>query len=610
MAGLTILGIHGLGDHRADPWAQRWQLALGEILPDSVEFDFQPFSYDDIFERIEISPLQALRALAKLVGSGLLSSAEEMVAARGVARGPLDSVQHWLRWYAGYVVAWVENDQFRHEVRQRFLDELAATKPEVILAHSLGSLIAYDALTDDHSLAKRPALRSHLAKKAAFVSLGSQIGNPFVVRNLGAGRVVMPRVQRWFHLFNAEDDVFTAAIRLPAAPGFLQVTTFFDVEGMADHDAIEYLTHRATVSSVWDPLVMEHSTTKSVQAAGLSRLNVQMSVGAARGTAKKPQPRQRALLIGINAYPNPADQLNGCVNDVYLMSSVIQECGIPPEQIRVVLNERATAAGIRSRLAWLVDGAAPGDTLVLYFSGHGAQLPVYGRDDEVDRLDETLVPYDFDWSLETAVTDDQIYDLYSQLPYETRLVMIFDCCHSGGLYRDGGPKARGLAPPDDIRHRSLQWDATLSMWIPRKLTPKDKAFAADDSSYAKYFGQAGVTARLGRASRLRGLPHKEYAALKKENKGAPTGPYLPVILEACGENQLAFEYRHGAESYGAFTFSLAELLRRERKISFANLVKRAAARLEALGYDQSPVILGPSALLKAYVPWSDAPASP
>jgi hypothetical protein len=38
-------------------------------------------------------------------------------------------------------------------------------------------------------------------------------------------------------------------------------------------------------------------------------------------------PRRRALLVGINEYPDPSDRLEGCVNDVFLMSSLLQESG-------------------------------------------------------------------------------------------------------------------------------------------------------------------------------------------------------------------------------------------------------------------------------------------
>jgi hypothetical protein len=296
--------------------------------------------------------------------------------------------------------------------------------------------------------------------------------------------------------------------------------------------------------------------------------------------------------------------LGGCVNDVFLMSSVLQECGFSADQIRVLLDERATARGILDRIQWLVDGVAPGDTLVFFYSGHGAQLPTYGLGDQVDRMDETLVPHDFDWTPETCVTDDQIFGLYSQLPYETRLVMIFDCCHSGGIHRDSGLKVRGLTPPDDIRHRGLRWDAKLSMWVPRELAPLNAEFADDAEVQRQFCGEAGNVGRLGRAMRLRGMSHKRYDAAKKRAKGAPVGPFLPVIVEACQEQQYSFEYRHGVQSFGAFTYSLADILRKAGSITFEKLVKQTGDRLRDLGYDQTPAILGPRKILKAKVPWS------
>jgi hypothetical protein len=116
--------------------------------------------------------------------------------------------------------------------------------------------------------------------------------------------------------------------------------------------------------------------------------------------------------------------------------------------------------------------------LFLFYSGHGAQIPGYGGRGEVDAIDESLVPYDFDWSPERAVTDDWFCELCSQLPYETQFIAVLDCCHSGGMTRNGAQKVRGLTPSDDIRHRSLRWDKMRGMCIPRdlQLTPLPPRF--------------------------------------------------------------------------------------------------------------------------------------
>jgi hypothetical protein len=77
--------------------------------------------------------------------------------------------------------------------------------------------------------------------------------------------------------------------------------------------------------------------------------------------------------------------------------------------------------------------------------------------------------------------------------------------------------------------------------------------------------------------------------------------YLPTLLEACGEGQVSYEYRHGSVSYGAFTYSLAKNLRAHRKATFTQLIDRTRQSLKALGFDQRPELVGPTAVLKSPV---------
>jgi hypothetical protein len=398
----------------------------------------------------------------------------------------------------------------------------------------------------------------------------------------------------WYHLYNPDDHVFTAEIRIEA-PNFTEIQTPFDKPNdLLNHDPIWYFNHDNTTNQVWSDVAGARPARALTRDRQTSR-----AVAVRR--------ERRALLIGINAYPNPANRLEGCVNDVYLMSSVLQECGFAPEEIRVVLDDRATTANILERLHWLLDDVEADDERVLFYSGHGAQIPAYGVHEEVDRLNECLVPYDFDWSLDHAITDKQFVGFYSQLPYRSRFAAIFDCCHSGGLTRDGGLRPRGLDPPDDIRHRALRWDVDLGMWRERSLPSPNRSLARSRVG-PDYLGSTGASYRIGRAVSLRGLPNRAYdrecRALKHR------GPYLPVILEACQEAQLSYEYRDGATSYGAFTYSLAKVLRESRSAgtnpSFRALVRLTAARLRALDYDQTPALIGPRAFLGRAIPWVKA----
>ncbi|HSU56206.1 MAG TPA: caspase family protein [Candidatus Dormibacteraeota bacterium] len=585
---LKVLCIHGVGHGDKDPqlvptWTKAIEDGIHRWLPgQQVVCDF--LFYDELFSDAKLDAATVAEAIAKLTLSGIVHGIGDWL---GLSRD-FGGMQDTLRWTAGMVAQWADEEKLRAAARQSVLDAIAKYDPRIVVAHSLGSLISYDALG-------RKANSAVMAGRD-YITLGSQIGNPFVRDALGGRIMGLLQADQWFHLYNSHDKAFAAQIKLKD-PNFQQVSTDFDIDFL-DHDAIQYLTHPNTLNTVWrkvaGPGVMSRALVQSAR-----------EVSVAVRT-----PRRRALLVGINDYPNPANQLEGCVNDVFLMSSILQECGFEAEDIRVVLNDRATASGILQRMQWLLDGAEDKQDRVFFYSGHGAQIPQYGENGKVDHVDECLVPYDFDWSMAKAITDVQFHELYSQLPYDTSFLAIFDCCHSGGMTRDGGPRVRGLAPPDDIRHRMLQWNVKEQMWEERKLEPdnpqvdswKNKGAGSPAVDYA---GQTGATRRLGRAMALRSLSNKEYDAMRKafDHKG----PYLPVLLEACQENQLSYEYRDGATSYGAFTYTVTQIFRTScaggKHMTWQQLLKGTQEKLARLKYNQTPVLVGPDKVIRKAIPW-------
>jgi len=142
------------------------------------------------------------------------------------------------------------------------------------------------------------------------------------------------------------------------------------------------------------------------------------------------------------------------------------------------------------------------------------------------------------------------------------------------------------------------------MWQDRSMPSPNRSLARSRDG-RKFLGKKGVTYRMGRAVPLRTLPNR---AFNRERKAlGHHGPYLPIILEACQEEQLSYEYRDGATSYGAFTFTLAKALRAARGMgrnpNFHTLVSATAERLTTLGYDQTPSLVGPKRILRRPVPW-------
>lgn len=572
---VRLLCVHGVGHEEADPrFQESWRAAVidgmkgcnPEVEP-AIEFT----EYDALFD-VDPTPAQVLEALARLGASGLWHGVSDVFRRQ---RG-LETVAERLRWTAGMAVVWAADESLRAAARQRVLDHVERFQPDWILAHSLGSMLCYEAFA-------RPENAARIAGRG-FVSFGSQIGSPFV-RGILGGHIDPLPVRKWIHLFNPHDDVFTAPLRLEADT-FEQVLVDFDIEGVLDHDAVQYLRHARTTEAVWRQA-----------ACGPERRGARISRVIRKAVHRRP--KQRALLVGINDYPGEADRLQGCVNDVFLMSAVLQECGFAPEDIRVVLDARATTAAILERLEWLLDGAGDGQQRVFYYSGHGAQIPGYGFGEKVDRLDECLVPHDFRWTRENAITDDQFYELYSQLPYGAQFTAILDCCHAGGMTRDGGVRVRGLNPPDDIRHRMLAWNAALEMWQAREIVPVN-ADAVGWKQKAGLVGASGITRRLGSATALRVLSDADYDRVRREL--GHHGPYLPVLLHACQEHEYSYEYRHGVQSHGAFTYALAQTLRSRRR-AWAQVVEETAGKLKTLGYNQTPELVCPGKLREAPVPW-------
>jgi hypothetical protein len=585
---MRILAIHGVGHCDANNgWQPGWRSAVSDGLKawsNRAAPDIEFLAYDHFFEQAPLDGGVVRDALLRLAASGLFYGIADRFRNRSGLAAALESV----RWTAGMIAQWVALEDLRLQLRKHLAQEIAKSAPDVVLAHSLGSLIAYDTFRRDELA--NPG--GSLIQNATLVTFGSQIGNP-AVRAVYGGRVEQLQTNRfWWHLYNEGDDVFTCRIRLPSRDRFRTVDTCFDIEGIADHDGAAYLSHEETAHTVWQDLASTMPRGKAQvkgpqPPASLARAQVRTLKKARQGA-----PQKRALLVGIAAYPDEASRLEGPVNDVFCVSAALQELGFPPDSIRVVLDERATTAGIRERLKWLLSDARRGDQLFFYFAGHGAQIAGYGRDSEVDHVDECLVPWDFDWSKGAAITDDEFAAHYAQLPYECQFTAVLDCCHSGGMARAGGSRARGLAPPDDIRHRMLRWDKPTQMWLPRhRLDPASKDKPALQALRSRedqdaWLGENGNTRRLGRGTSLWLPTDRAYRRAVKAN--GHFGPYTPVMIEACAEDELAYEYRHGVTSYGAFTYALCGVLReaaaqpKGRRPDFEQLVAKTGERIASV----------------------------
>jgi hypothetical protein len=169
--------------------------------------------------------------------------------------------------------------------------------------------------------------------------------------------------------------------------------------------------------------------------------------------------KARALCVGINRFKNyPDATLNGCVNDANDMSALLQKLlGFQSGDITVLHDAQAIKTNIMNNLKDMVDGAKAGkySSLVFSLSSHGTQVPDLNND-EPDRADEAFCPHDLaesgnEWDKKHIILDDELRDLFIQLPADVLLEVFLDTCHSGtGLKAVdilAGRRPRFLPPP-------------------------------------------------------------------------------------------------------------------------------------------------------------------
>lgn len=263
---------------------------------------------------------------------------------------------------------------------------------------------------------------------------------------------------------------------------------------------------------------------------------------------------KHGLLIGIDEYPLLGEgyRLRGCVRDVELVADVLRESfGFPASGLTLLRGGEATAEAIRGSLAALRARVAPGDTVVVHYSGHGSwrrsAASPSGRE-------ETLIPVDSgrDPHPNRDVADIEIEEWLAGLGRITPFVtLLFDSCFSGSITRD--PFARPRAVPGDPRP------------------------PAGDAAPAR-------------------------AARRDAGDRGPSGWARPgdryVLLAACRADESAFEWSDPArpdEVHGALTYHLCKALvteDRRRPATYRDLWEAVAGEVTAAFPAQHPQLEG------------------
>lgn len=251
---------------------------------------------------------------------------------------------------------------------------------------------------------------------------------------------------------------------------------------------------------------------------------------------------KRALLIGINKYLHlsPERQLRGCIQDVKLLSDLLQSrFEFDRSNIITLRDECATRAGILKAFTDFIATVQTNDIIVVQYCGHGSYMADATKG---SGWTETIVPFDSGRASSvypsTDIKDVEINEFLVQpLTSKTpNLTLLFDTCHSGSIIRDDFANiTRGIDPDGEIRRSR---DA-------------------------------------GRAARS-GWPASENYTL----------------LAACRADEGAHETFRGGVSYGAFTYQLCSLIKESRNEELRTLFRVASAALTAKYPSQHPILEG------------------
>lgn len=265
---------------------------------------------------------------------------------------------------------------------------------------------------------------------------------------------------------------------------------------------------------------------------------------------------RRALCVGINDYPFAGNDLNGCVNDAKAWADTLNKnFSFADGDIKILLDSQATKKTVMEELKNLLAGAAAGDVLVYTNSSHGSYIADKNGDEET--YDEIICPYDIDVN---QIEDDELRQLFNNLPKGVSLTVILDNCFSGTATRAAvGDILPGMRTPDDRRIRFL-------------------------------------------SPALRGLPILEnpWKAKPKQTVKHPESKMNEVLLSGCSDKEYSYDAYFSGIYHGAMTFYALRAIREANyQITFSQLHQRLKNLIE--DYPQHPQLEGAAANKKRQI---------
>lgn len=240
-----------------------------------------------------------------------------------------------------------------------------------------------------------------------------------------------------------------------------------------------------------------------------------------------------ALCIGINQYPNPANNLHGCVNDANDWSNILKEV-YHFDVVNILLNSEATLNNVKSNAEQLI--ASNPDRFVITISSHGTRI----RDNrESDGYCEAICLYD------RFLVDKDFQNMLQKADKKTRMTVISDSCHSAGITREF------LRTMNDFSYVSQ----------PKYLPHPDNMEALN-------------------------------AAMSPTTRAIfePIDGMNEILLAGCKSDQYSYDASFDNKANGAFTYYALKILKETPNLTYNLLIQRISEYLPSSRYPQCPVL--------------------
>lgn len=141
-----------------------------------------------------------------------------------------------------------------------------------------------------------------------------------------------------------------------------------------------------------------------------------------------------ALCVGINDYEF-VSKLTGCENDVDLVGERLRQLGA---KVTTLKNAQVTRSGFDVAWQRSTAAAAPGDTFIFHYAGHGQRVPVEQRPSPQSTLGDFLLfrSYHPREKPDERLVDSELHHRLIALHRRgIAVVVLLDCCFAGSLTR-------------------------------------------------------------------------------------------------------------------------------------------------------------------------------